>query len=315
MNRLAELIDRLATLRDERSKALVIADHLAATSDPDRRPTLDLLMGKLKPRTVRLALIRGLADARLDPVLFELARDYTGDLAETIALVWPARRGANKDPSLGEVMEGLSTLGRSELPKRLESWLDAADANGRWALIKLATGTLRADVKPETVDAACTQAGIEPSQRPGASPRPAQDEMFIAAPRAAVAGSIAAILMYVERTNPRAKDSPLRITFGLWNKEELVPIGKLDLSPGPLLDEIECYVAANTTSRFGPIREVARTQATGLVLEVAFDDIESAPRRKAGVSLANPCLLRTLSGAQPKAAAALATLKERVAAN
>ena len=138
----------LAAIRDERAKAILIADHLAVTVEPDRRPTLDLLMGKLRPRTVRLALIRGLAEARLDPVLFELAHDYTGDLAETIALIWPARRGANKDPSLGELIECLSTLGRSELPKRLEAWLDAADANGRWAIIKLATGTLRTDGPP-----------------------------------------------------------------------------------------------------------------------------------------------------------------------
>lgn len=308
MNRLADLIDRLATLRDERAKALLIADHLTATAEPERRLTVDVLLGRLKPRTVRLALIRGLAEARLDPVLFELARDYTGDLAETIALAWPARRGANKDPTLAEVIEGLATLGRSELPKRIGTWLDACDANGRWALIKLATGTLRADAKPETVAIACARAGLHIEHAPSGGGGPGQDEMFAPAPRTPIAGTVAAVLMYVERTNPRVKDSPLRVTFGLWSDDVLIPVGKLDLDAGAILDDIERYVAANTTARFGPVREVARTRTQSLVLEIAYDDIERAPRRKAGIVLVNPSIAQVLNEAPPDRAASLKTL-------
>lgn len=312
MNRLADLIDRLATLRDEPAKAILIADHLAATSEPDHRPTVDLLMGKLKPRTVRLALIRGLAEARLDSVLFELARDYTDDLGETIALVWPPHRGANKDPSLAEVIEGLSTLGRSELPKRLESWLDAADANGRWALIKLATGTLRVDAKPETIAAACTQAGLNIEHAPSGGRNPTQDEMFAPAPRMPIAGTVAAVLMYVERTNPRVKDSPLRVTFGLWSDDVLTPVGKLDIEAGTTLDDIERYVDTNTTARFGPVREVARTRTQSLVLEITYDDIEPAPRRKAGLVLASPRIAQILHDAPPDHATSLKTLAAKL---
>jgi ATP-dependent DNA ligase len=307
MNRLAELIDRLATLRDDEAKAIFVADHLAATAEADRGPTIDLLLGRLKPRTVRLALIRGLADARVDSVLFELARDYTGDLAETIALVWPPRRGANKDPSLAEVIEGFSTLGRSELPKRLEAWLDAADANGRWALIKLATGTLRADVTAAAIGVACTQMGITLSDRSADAGRPTQDEMFAPSPEEPVAGTVTAVLMYVERTNPRAKDSPLRVTFGLWDGDELTPIGKADLGQGPLFEEIERFVDGNTVTRFGPVREVVRTRDAGLVLDIAFDDIERAARRRAGLTLMNPRITRICVDAPPASAAALAT--------
>ena len=41
-------------------------------------------------------------EARIDPVLFGLSRDYVGDTAETIALIWPgamrrkSRRGLTK---------------------------------------------------------------------------------------------------------------------------------------------------------------------------------------------------------------------------
>ena len=35
-------------------------------------------------------MIRALVEERTDPVLFAMSRDYVGDLAETVALIWPA---------------------------------------------------------------------------------------------------------------------------------------------------------------------------------------------------------------------------------
>ena len=43
----------------------------------------------------------------MDPQLFALSYDYVGDLAETVALVWPAKPGANREPELPEVVEAL----------------------------------------------------------------------------------------------------------------------------------------------------------------------------------------------------------------
>src|SRR4051794_21381573 len=49
--------------------------------------------------------------------------------------------GGGKDresaPSLTEVIETLSTLGKTQLPKQLARWLDGLDETGRWALLKL----------------------------------------------------------------------------------------------------------------------------------------------------------------------------------
>ena len=36
-------------------------------------------------------MLRALATARIDEVLFAYSYDYVGDLAETISLVWPAQ--------------------------------------------------------------------------------------------------------------------------------------------------------------------------------------------------------------------------------
>jgi ATP-dependent DNA ligase len=282
MNRFATLIDRLATADDD-MKHVLLADYSATTPEPDRTLAADILAAKLKPRRVKLALIRGLAEARMDPVLYALSLDYVGDVAETIALLWPPRRRANRDPSLSEVIEALSNLGSSELPKRIETWLDASDANGRWALIKLVTGTLI------------------PSTRPQKSPL-SQDEMFAVPNSGSIAGTIKAVLMYVERG--KSKSSPTTCTFGLWKDAALVPVGKAVIGPGDDTKRIEELVRDNTTSHFGPVREVAPT----LVLEIAFDGLQRSPRRKSGIALRGARIAAVHWDKQPSDAGALAEL-------
>jgi DNA ligase-1 len=66
-----------------------------------------------------------------------------GDLAETVALVWPARPGANREPELSEVVDALRPRPAPRSQGLIEGWLDALDADGRWALLKLLTGGLR----------------------------------------------------------------------------------------------------------------------------------------------------------------------------
>src|SRR5690606_22555885 len=79
--------------------------------------------------------------------LFAYSYDYVGDLAETIALVWPARPPAERaPPQLAEIVERLMAASRLEGPRLVEAWLDSLDATGRWALIKLVTGGLRIGV-------------------------------------------------------------------------------------------------------------------------------------------------------------------------
>jgi DNA ligase-1 len=84
-------------------------------------------------------------EARIDPVLFGWSYDYVGDLAETVALIWPVdpSRRPNREPELSEVVEALRTAKRDEVQGLLEGWLDALDSTGRWALLKLVTGGLR----------------------------------------------------------------------------------------------------------------------------------------------------------------------------
>ncbi|WP_020180131.1 cisplatin damage response ATP-dependent DNA ligase [Methylopila sp. M107] len=143
MNRFAFLLDRLSYEPRRNAKIRLIADYLRETPDPERGWALAALTGALKFRHAKSGLIRGLITERVDPILFGLSYDYVGDLAETVALMWPGETRANRAPPLSEIVEGLSTTAKLDLPKRLEAWLDALDETGRWALLKLITGSLR----------------------------------------------------------------------------------------------------------------------------------------------------------------------------
>ena len=142
MQAFAALLDRLVLTPQRNAKLRLMVDYFRATPDPDRGYALAALTAELDIPSVKPAMLRALVESRVDGVLFAYSYDYVGDLAETISLIWPAKHGANRAPGLAEVVERLQAASRSEGPKLVEGWLDALDATGRWALIKLVVGGL-----------------------------------------------------------------------------------------------------------------------------------------------------------------------------
>ncbi len=57
------------------------------------------------------------------------------------------------------VVTTLASLGKSELPAQLAAWLDALDETGRWALLKLVTGSLRIGVSARLAKTAVAALG------------------------------------------------------------------------------------------------------------------------------------------------------------
>ena len=161
MNDFAELLDRLAYEPSRNNKLRLIADYLRQTPDPERGFALAALTGALSFQHAKAGIIRALIAERTDPVLFELSYDYVGDLSETVALMWPAdpSRKPNATPSLSDVIETLSTLGKAQLPAQLARWLDGLDETGRWALLKLVTGGLRIGVSARLAKTAAASLG------------------------------------------------------------------------------------------------------------------------------------------------------------
>jgi DNA ligase-1 len=142
----ANLLERLVFTPGRNAKIALLRRYFATQPDPDRGIGLAAVTGELSFATAKAGLIRDLASARTDPELFALSYDYVGDLAETVALMWPARPVNAPPPSLSDVVATLSSASKAELPGVVAGWLDASDASVRLALLKLMTGGLRVGV-------------------------------------------------------------------------------------------------------------------------------------------------------------------------
>ncbi|HEY4078866.1 MAG TPA: cisplatin damage response ATP-dependent DNA ligase [Rhizomicrobium sp.] len=181
MKAFARLLDQLAFTPSRNAKLALLRDYLGNTPDPERGWALASLTGALTFDTAKPGFIRKAAEARLDPQLFALSYDFVGDLAETVALVWPAKPGANREPELPEIVNTLRTASRREVPQLLERWLDALDASGRWALLKLLTGGLRVGVSARVAKQALALLGnveIEEVEDVWPSQIPPYDDLF-----------------------------------------------------------------------------------------------------------------------------------------
>src|SRR5580693_9911152 len=161
MRAFANLLDRLSFTRSRNAKLVLVRDYLAGTPDPERGWALAALTGELSFDAAKPAFIRKAVEARMDPELFALSYDYVGDLAETVALVWPARPGANREPDLSEVVDALRGATRAEVQRLIEGWLDGLQPTGRWALLKLMTGGLRVGLTARLAKRAAADIGAE----------------------------------------------------------------------------------------------------------------------------------------------------------
>jgi DNA ligase-1 len=150
MRAFSQLLDDLVYTRSRNTKLKLIGDYLKETPDPDRGIALAALTGSLSIPAVKGAAIRAIAEERVDPVLLYMSRDYVGDMAETVSLLWPAPGGEPElddgTLSITDAVERLASAGRATAPQVLAEMLDHLNAPGRFALLKLATGNLRIGV-------------------------------------------------------------------------------------------------------------------------------------------------------------------------
>lgn len=143
---LAELMDRLPHARAEKTKVALIADYLSRAPDPDRGIALSLLIGEAAPMKVKSAIISALGASRIDPMLYEMSRDFVDERAETTALIWPSRSSNREAPRVSEIHRELAVTPAADVPVLIETWLDCLDGTGRRALLKMLSGRLRLGV-------------------------------------------------------------------------------------------------------------------------------------------------------------------------
>ena len=105
----AELLERLVFTPSRNAKIALLRRYFETQPDPDRGVGLAAITGELSFTAAKPGLIRELAAARTDPVLFAWSYDYVGDLAETVALMWPSASTNAAPPRLAEVVETLES--------------------------------------------------------------------------------------------------------------------------------------------------------------------------------------------------------------
>jgi DNA ligase-1 len=105
---------------------------------------------------------------------------------------------------------------------------------------------------------------------------------------------IDAVLMYAQRGHGKRSGFYSDYTFGVWGEGgALLPVGKAYFGfTDAELAEIDRFVRANTTERFGPVRAVRAEPDHGLVLEVAFEGLNRSARHRSGVAMRFPRISR-----------------------
>src|SRR6201991_4251295 len=139
MRAFSQLLDDLVYTRSRNTKLKLIGDYLKETPDPDRGYGLAVLTGTLDIPAVKGAAVRAIAEERVDPVLLYMSRDYVGDMAETVALLWPTSATGVPEAddatiSITKAVETLRSATRLDAPRSLPTMLDHLGSSGRLGL-------------------------------------------------------------------------------------------------------------------------------------------------------------------------------------
>lgn len=116
-----------------------------------------------------------------------------------------------------------------------------------------------------------------------------------------------AVLLYAQRGHGKRSGYYSDFTFGVWDGDALVPVGKAYFGfTDAELKELDRFVRSNTVERFGPVRAVAPK----MVVEVAFEGLNRSPRHKSGVAMRFPRIARIRDDKPAGEADTLETLRK-----
>ena len=182
MRAFARLLDCLVYTQSRNRKVSLLGRYFRTAPDPDRGWALAALTDGVPFRLPLRRMLMDLVSRFIDPILYRLSRDYVGDTAETVALLWPddssnspssRSRGERWDKgqplfsslqpplfppqktngetvsaplTVGAVISEMSGSTTAERTERLGRLLDQLDASGRWALLKLLGGAPRVGI-------------------------------------------------------------------------------------------------------------------------------------------------------------------------
>ncbi|WP_017931123.1 cisplatin damage response ATP-dependent DNA ligase [Robiginitomaculum antarcticum] len=154
MEAFSRLLDDLYFTNSNLAKETILSNYLRATPDPDRGWTLAAIAGTLRFDLFKRNVIKSLMQERMDPFLFDLSRDYVGEMSETVALAWPQSDSPvrlNRLPDLADVIDEFQSRDKAGIRDYLIMLLDNMTPAQRWALLKLGTRGLRIGMSARTV--------------------------------------------------------------------------------------------------------------------------------------------------------------------
>ncbi|MFA5956670.1 cisplatin damage response ATP-dependent DNA ligase [Hyphomicrobium sp.] len=124
MHAFARLLDCLVYTQSRNRKVALLGHYFRTAPDPDRGWALAALTDGVPIRLPLRRMLSDLVSRFVDPVLYRLSRDYVGDTAETVSLLWPDDRVVISSVQKNNALSGSSTEGKrdeegSEKPKQL----------------------------------------------------------------------------------------------------------------------------------------------------------------------------------------------------
>jgi DNA ligase-1 len=159
MRAFADTLDSLSTTQSRNGKLALLTAYLRDAPDPDRGWALAALTDGLPLRIGFRRILSDLMAERIDPVLFKLSRDFVGDTAETVALLWPTPADPVTPPRISEVVDRLLTAKPAEHAAIIANVLDRCSVRERWAFLKLIGGAPRVGVSARLAKTAVAEIG------------------------------------------------------------------------------------------------------------------------------------------------------------
>ncbi|MCE5316147.1 MAG: ATP-dependent DNA ligase [Parachlamydia sp.] len=119
--------------------------------------------------------------------------------------------------------------------------------------------------------------------------------------------TVDAVLIYAQPGSGYRSGLYTDYTFGVWDKNELVPIAKAYSGlTQQEIKEVDRWIRQETLEKYGPVRKVKPFQ----VFELAFENIQISGRHKSGIALRFPRIKRWRKDKTAEMADTLDSLKE-----
>jgi hypothetical protein len=259
----AKLHFDLAALHDRNERASLIKKYFASEpKEQNRYWTRYLLSGGEQKRYVNYKELRRCTHeiTGLPYWLIEECIRHTGNVTEAITLMVKSDSNHETVP-LHSIMERIHTGLTESIDAKTEyihSMWESLLPNSVYVFNKLITAGYRSSVSINEIERL-----VKPEETTSTTLR-----------------TIKAVLLYASQSE---------YIFAIWKEELLVPIVKTTsgIQPEEHL-HIRKFVTTNTRERFGPVYSVNPE----LIFEIGFEYVERASRRKSGIKLTSPRIIR-----------------------